>query len=123
MANCTVAFPKAIEIGCILELVEEIKSKNISINTIQKGLWVVGCAMENFKKPVVASSGPQSIAAMLAVPADIQEAIQYDFDSDDERLEFYCDKLADAVSVDWSKIDWAVVASFVMMIIQILSKK
>jgi|LauGreDrversion4_2_1035121.scaffolds.fasta_scaffold10027_16 hypothetical protein len=45
---CTPKFDSGFSFECLREIIADVRSGSVSLSTVQKGLWVLGSAMQNF---------------------------------------------------------------------------
>ena len=46
--GCEPKFVSGFSFGCVLELITDIRSGTITVETVKKGLWIVGNALDGF---------------------------------------------------------------------------
>lgn len=45
---CNPSFGSGLDFECLREIIADIRSGNVSVSTVQKGLWILGCALGTF---------------------------------------------------------------------------
>jgi len=46
--SCTVNFDKTIGFDCIQDIILDVRNGKITVDTVKKGLWALGCSVEFF---------------------------------------------------------------------------
>ena len=49
MSNCTPNFVEGVSFSCILEFVNDVRTKKSIVDLSLKGLWIAGCIVTTFK--------------------------------------------------------------------------
>jgi hypothetical protein len=102
--TCQPVFEKKISFECVQDLIADVRSGTVTVETAKKGLWLAGCGMEFF--------------APKAPIGDVDLA-----DLTDEEL---CDAIEVAVKVvkadDKSQIDPATVLMIIQLVWNILKQ-
>jgi hypothetical protein len=46
--SCNVTFDKSMGFECVQDIILDVRNNRISVDTVKKGLWVLGCNIEFF---------------------------------------------------------------------------
>lgn len=66
---CECQFDQGFKLECLKEIIADIVSKNVTVSTVQKALWTVGCALTTFQT----TTGSEPVAAQVEGFMDVSD--------------------------------------------------
>jgi hypothetical protein len=97
---CEPMFEKALSFECVRDIIADVRAKSISVETIKKSLWTVGCGVEYFSPsmpPVIGSE-------------------------EDLTIEELCDKLESAITIQSSEEPAKIDPATILVLVQLFWK-
>lgn len=110
--SCMPMFEKNLDFECVKEMVLDARSGNITVETVKKGLWVLGCGVEFFVPKVLIGDDNQE-KTIEQLCDDIDASLIQSFGSEENQEE----------EPSKNPLIWISIASLVFQMIQFLRNR
>lgn len=84
---CQPMFEKTLNFECVQDIISDVRNKNVTVGTIKKGVWVLGCGLEFFQPVPIGEEESEKSAEELCDAIEVSLKVVRDHENDSAKID------------------------------------